>query len=219
MNGAQDLGGMTSFGPVRPERDEPIFHQAWERRAFGLVMAMGATGEWTLDARRFSRESLPPAEYYAASYYEIWIKGLIRDLLADGLVSVHELFGDQPPEPGKPVKRVVAAGDVDAILAAGTPYDRPATAPARFGEGDALRVRNDHPATHTRAPRYVRGRVGRVVAVRGVFVYPDSSAHGGGEDPHWLYTLRFSATELWGSAADAASSVMVDLFEPYLEPA
>ncbi|MEA2857616.1 MAG: hypothetical protein QOH98_1937, partial [Methylobacteriaceae bacterium] len=26
MNGAQDVGGMTSFGPVTPEPNEPVFH-------------------------------------------------------------------------------------------------------------------------------------------------------------------------------------------------
>ena len=82
MNGAQDLGGMMGFGPVAPEKDEPIFHAGWERRAFGLALAMGATGSWTLDASRHARESLPPAEYLTSSYYEIWIKGLTRLLLA-----------------------------------------------------------------------------------------------------------------------------------------
>ena len=62
MNGAADLGGMMGFGPVQREDNEPPFHAEWERRAFALTLAMGATGSWTLDASRFARESLPPAE-------------------------------------------------------------------------------------------------------------------------------------------------------------
>jgi nitrile hydratase len=219
MNGAQDLGGMMSFGPVKPERDEPIFHADWERRAFGVTMAMGSTDTWTLDARRYSRESLPPAEYLTSTYYEIWIKGLIKDLLKDGLVSVHELFGDAPPSPGKPLKRVVRAEDVPEILARGTPYERPAPTPARYAIGDHVRVRNNHPVGHTRAPRYVRGRVGAILAVHGAHVFPDTSAHGGGEDPRLLYTVRFNGPELWGEAADPRLVVMTDLWEPYLDPA
>ena len=61
MNGAQDLGGMQSFGPVVPEPNEPPFHHDWERRAFAITLAMGATGTWNLDQSRAARESLPPA--------------------------------------------------------------------------------------------------------------------------------------------------------------
>jgi nitrile hydratase subunit beta len=217
MNGGQDLGGMMGFGPVAPETNEPIFHAAWERRAFGLALAMGATGSWTLDASRHARESLPPAEYLTSSYYEIWIKGLTKLLLARRLVSIHELYGDQPIEPGPPLKRVVRAQDVPELLASGTSYLRAGDAPARFEAGDAVLVRNDHKTTHTRAPRYVRGRRGRIVRANGVFVYPDTNAHDGGENPQWCYTVRFTGPELWGEGADPTLVVMADLWESYLE--
>jgi nitrile hydratase len=38
-----------------------------------------------------------------------------------------------------------------------------------------------------------------------------------GENPQWLYTVRFTAKELWGH--DNRDHVMLDLWEPYLEPA
>ncbi len=76
MNGPQDLGGQMGHGPVRPEIDEPLFHAAWERRALAITLAMGATGSWTIDESRHARESLPPAIYLNASYYEIWIRAL-----------------------------------------------------------------------------------------------------------------------------------------------
>jgi nitrile hydratase subunit beta len=217
MNGGQDLGGMMGFGPVAPETNEPIFHAAWERRAFGLVLAMGATGSWSLDASRHARESLPPAEYLTSSYYEIWIKGLTKLLLDHRLVSIHELYGDQPIEPGAPVRRVIGPQAVPELLAAGTSYTRASDAPAKFAAGDAVLVRNDHKATHTRSPRYVRGRRGRIVGANGVFVYPDTNAHEGGENPQWCYTVRFTGPELWGEGADPTLVVMADLWEPYLE--
>ena len=73
------------------------------------------------------------------------------------------------------------------------------------------------PTSHTRAPRYVRGHAGEVVKIHGAHVFPDSNAVGLGENPQWLYTLRFTAKELWGHANN--DSVMIDLWEPYLESA
>ncbi|TIM18145.1 MAG: nitrile hydratase subunit beta, partial [Mesorhizobium sp.] len=76
MNGPQDLGGQMGFGPVAPEKDEPYFHADWERRALGVTLCAGAMGAWNIDESRHARESLHPADYYASSYYEIWIKAL-----------------------------------------------------------------------------------------------------------------------------------------------
>ena len=70
MNGIHDMGGMHGFGPVQAEPGEPLFHAPWERRALGLTLAMGATGQWNIDISRSARESLPPAIYLASSYYE-----------------------------------------------------------------------------------------------------------------------------------------------------
>jgi nitrile hydratase len=72
-----------------------------------------------------------------------------------------------------------------------------------------------NPIGHTRLPRYARGKAGEIVAVHGTHVFPDSNAHGMGEDPQWLYTVRFSARELWGK--DTKDAVCIDLWEPYLE--
>jgi hypothetical protein len=91
MNGAQDLGGMMGFGPVAIEADEPWFHAAWERRAFGITLAIGATGTWNLDMSRHARESLHPADYLMSSYYEIWTKGVEKLVVQTGLVSEEEL--------------------------------------------------------------------------------------------------------------------------------
>ncbi|MFC7610580.1 hypothetical protein [Teichococcus aestuarii] len=84
MNGAQDLGGMMGFGPVRPEPEHLRFHAAWEKRALAVTLAAGALGQWNIDASRHARETLPPGEYLTSGYYEIWIKGLEKLLLARG---------------------------------------------------------------------------------------------------------------------------------------
>src|SRR5262249_39542550 len=99
MNGAHDLGGMHGFGPVVPEPDEPAFHADWERRAFGLTLAMGAWRRWNLDMSRSAREQMPPAESVATPSYEHWLFGLERLLVDKGLVSADDLERMRRGEP------------------------------------------------------------------------------------------------------------------------
>ena len=105
------------------------------------------------------------------------------------------------------------------LLYRGRPTERPASDPARFRIGDRIRAKNIHPTTHTRLPRYVRGRAGIIESLHGCHVFPDTNALGQGENPQWLYTVRFNARDLWGPDADPNLSVSVDAWEPYLEPA
>jgi nitrile hydratase subunit beta len=108
--------------------------------------------------------------------------------------------------------------DIPRTLTRGS-FGRQAPAPARFGVGDRVRAKNIHPATHTRLPRYARGHAGTIEAIRGCHVFPDSTAVGGGENPQWLYTVRFDARALWGENADPTLTVSIEAFEPYLEAA
>ena len=101
----------------------------------------------------------------------------------------------------------------------GSGYARPIDAPPRFVVGEVVRARNINPATHTRLPRYARGKAGVVAADHGGFVFPDSNAIGEGESPKRLYTVRFTAQELWGERAHRRDTVSLDLWEPYLEHA
>jgi nitrile hydratase len=219
MNGAQDLGGMMGFGPIAPEADEPMFHHEWERRAHAVTLAAGACGLWNLDIGRHARESLPPAAYLSKSYYDIWISAVQKLALRTGMVDEAELRSGKAIAAARPVPGKWLAADVAKALAEGTPYTRPAPAPALFAAGATIRTKVMNPTTHTRLPRYARGKSGVVEAVRGCFVFPDSNAHGGGEDPRWLYTVRFTARELWGADADPSLGVSIDAFEPYLERA
>jgi len=195
MNGAQDLGGMQSFGPVVSETDEPYFHADWERHALALTIAMGSTGKWNIDMSRAARESLPPAQYLSSSYYQIWFAGLRKLLIDTGLATSSEIDSGVLQQPAAPVPRVLAADQVNPMLFRGSPASRPAPSPARFA---------------------VRGKRGRIVAVHGAHVFPDSNSLGRGEDPRWLYTVRFDAIELWGKDT-TASAVCADCWEPYLE--
>lgn len=217
MNGAQDLGGMMGFGPVVPEPEGTLFHADWEPRALAVTLAAGALGQWNIDAMRHARETLPPGEYLTSTYYEIWVKGLEKMLVDRGLVTEEELRTGRASAPRKDLTPL-AAEQVAPALARGTPYDRPAGTPARFAPGDAVRTRNFNPGHHTRLPRYARGKAGVVERVHGVFVFPDSHAHFRGEAPQWLYTVAFTAAELWGEGADPGLTVSIDAWESYLVP-
>jgi nitrile hydratase subunit beta len=218
MNGVHDMGGMHGFGPVKPEPNEPVFHSDWERRAFAMSRAMGFSRVWNIDISRASRETLPPHVYLASSYYEKWTLGLQQLLLDHGLVGADELASGRALRPGKPLPRKLTAAEIDNALARGS-FERPAAAPAKFKAGDRVRMKNIHPKTHTRLPRYARGRVGVIECLRGCHVYPDSVTAGQGENPQWLYTVVFDGQELWGKDSDPTIKVSVEAFEPYLEKA
>lgn len=223
MNGAHDLGGMHGFGPVIAEPDEPVFHAAWERQAFGLTLAMGAWRRWNLDMSRWAREQMPPATYLSTSYYEHWLFGLVRLLGEHGLVSPEELAQVQRGEPAP--SQALAEVQDGALRPEGVPamlgnrraarMDDPV--PPKFQVGQAVRARNLHPRGHTRLPRYVRGRRGMIAIDHGVFLFPDAHAAGQGKQPQHVYSVRFAAQELWGPDASARDSVYVDLWDDYLE--
>jgi nitrile hydratase beta subunit len=216
-NTIHDMGGMHGFGPVEAEPNEPVFHADWEKRVLAMQRAMGFTGLWTIDGGRASLETLPPLTYLAASYYQRWFLGLEKRVVAHRLVGEDEIAAGHSLRPGRRLNRRLTLAD--ARNWQWPNYERPAQAPARFKTGDRVRTRNINPETHTRLPRYARGRTGTVEAVRGCHVFPDTAALGDHEHAEWLYAVVFTARELWGKAADPTVNVSIEAFEPYLEAA
>ena len=74
-----------------------------------------------------------------------------------------------------------------------------------------------NPSGHTRLPRYIRGRIGKIVEERENFVFPDTIAHNLGETPQPLYSVRFESAELWGNEEHLRDAVYIDLWDSYLE--
>jgi nitrile hydratase len=212
-----DLGGQPGFGKVVPEPEGELFHAAWEPRALALVLAMGATGSWNIDASRAVRETLP--DYRDLSYYQIWLSALEQLMLQRGQIFPDEIASGEMRHAPAPVARVLQVANVPAVLAKGSPTERLASAPARFAMGQPVRMHHlgkvDH---HTRLPGYVQGKRGTITHVHGTHVFADSHAQGLGEQPQWLYTVEFDEAELWGDGAPRQNlSVSVDAWESYLE--
>jgi nitrile hydratase len=203
VNGGQDLGGTHGFGPVVAEPNEPVFHAEWERRAFAITVATGFPGRWNIDMSRWYRENRDPRDYLSSSYYELWLKGLER------LIEDTRLLEQKVEAPDAAKMRTLVASSRGAKVEADVP--------ARFRVGNRVRVRNAHPRTHTRMPRYCRGKSGVIAADHGVYIFPDTHALGLGPKPQHCYSVRFSAEELWGEKRN--DSVHIDLWDDYLEPA
>jgi nitrile hydratase subunit beta len=242
MDGIHDLGGMHGFGPVRVERDEPVFHARWEGRVLALTGATGGSFTPNVDKFRHAIERLDPVTYLTAGYYGRWLLATETRLVEAGelepgavdrrareLALRLERAGDATGAIATTSGATSAAAEpADAAQRPGSqapPADRPRPrfrrevdrAP-RFRAGDAVRARSFHPPGHTRLPRYARGKRGRIETVYAAYVFPDTHAHDRGEEPQYAYCVAFTGEELWGPDAEPGTLVHLDLFEPYLEP-
>jgi len=218
MDGVHDMGGMDGLGKVEPEPNEPVFHAPWEGRVLAMQHAMRYAGAWQVDMLRFAQERLPPPVYLTASYYQRWALATEKNVVERGFAGGDELEAGHALRGGKALKRKLTADVVKQGMRRGSFFRQP-QAPARFKLGDRVRTKNIHPLTHTRLPRYARGRFGVVELVHGCHAFPDAVAIDKGDDPQWLYTVVFDGRELWGADADPAVKVSIDAFEPYLDPA
>jgi len=206
------MGGAHGFGSVAAvvETDEPTFHERWEGRTFGLMMA---GGRLTSGGVRPNIEAMPPAAYLAASYYERWAYAFERGLIAAGTLTAGEIDDriahPKAVEPTSDPAR--AAGLVRALT---TPPRQPTVEAARlFAPGDRVTVRRMSPRHHSRCPRYVRGVAGTIVTAHGAWPLPHTLGAG---EPESLYTVAFAMADLWGDDAEPGT-LFIDLWESYLE--
>lgn len=217
MNGVHDMGGMHGMGPIHPEPTEPVFHEPWEGRVFALNSAMAAWRKWNIDAARFQVEVIPPADYLRLSYYAQRFIRLIELMINRGLITREEVETGRPA-PGSPkAQPPLTAERVPWVLRNGVPASRDVRVEPRFAVHQRVRARTMHPVSHTRLPRYVRGKIGTVERDHGVYVFPDTNALFRGENPQHVYSVRFAARELWGDQASRRDSVYLDLWDEYLE--
>jgi nitrile hydratase subunit beta len=217
MNGVHDMGGQQGMGPVEYEKNEPVFHAAWEGRIYALSRAMRAWRKWSLDTDRHALELLPPADYLRMSYYERWVHRLAAQVVMYGLVTKEEM------ESG-----VAAPGSTKADpaftlairwLNRGIASSEDSSVRPLFKVRQRVRARNINPRGHTRLPRYARGKTGIIVRDHGVYLFPDTNAHFQGEKRQHVYSVRFAARELWGPDASPRDSVHLDMWDDYLERA
>jgi nitrile hydratase beta subunit len=219
MNGVHDMGGMQDFGPIRPEKAEPVFHARWEGRLQAISSALGTWRKWNIDVGRQTREFLPPAEYLALNYHQLRYAQVVELLAASGLATRTEIENGRPAKGSQKAVPLLTPDKVASWFAAGSSKRRAVAVAPKFQTGQPVRARNINPPTHTRLPRYARGKLGIVDRDHGVFVFPDSNAQGLGEKPQHVYSVRFAARELWGEQAKPKDTVVLAMWDDYLEPA
>ena len=219
MNGVHDMGGMQGMGPVHYERDEPVFHSAWEGRVYALTSAMRAWRKWSLDTDRYGLEVMPPVEYLQMSYYERWLKRLESYVVKYGLVSGDELRSGKAAAGSNRATPPFTLATSARWENRGVPSSHDPSVRPSFRPGQRVRARNINPTGHTRLPRYARGKLGTIVRDHGVYLFPDTNAHFQGEKRQHVYSVRFTARELWGSDASPRDSIHLDLWDDYLERA
>jgi nitrile hydratase beta subunit len=206
-----DMGGMHGFGAVVPEPDEPVFHEPWEGRVFGLMIVSSAKG-LRQGQLRPAIEAIPAAEYLDASYYERWLRAVEAGLARGGTVAPTDIDARVAnPVDVAPTADPPFAQHIRGALQRPNQHPPPAT-PGRFQAGDRVTVVRMAPAGHTRCPRYVRGATGTVAAVHGGWPLPD---RGDDSRPETLYTVRFEQTDLWGADAEPGA-LYIDLWDSYL---
>ncbi|MCC7485637.1 MAG: nitrile hydratase subunit beta [Burkholderiales bacterium] len=225
MNGAHDLGGAHGFGPVIREGNDEAHHAAWEKRAQAIGYVMTRAGVYNIDEFRFARESMPPAHYLAARYFERTLFAIEKKLVEKGIVATGEVSARARELAGAADKVLRQPGEtmpshqLQRFLPLRRALPRVSLdTPPRFAPGDGVVTRKLNPQGHTRLPRYARGRHGVIDRLHGPQVFPDASARGLGRQPEYLYSVRFTARELWGEDSDPNSAVHLDLWESYLEP-
>lgn len=222
MDGVHDMGGMHGFGPVVRPGGELAYHERWEPRVFAISALAGVEGLGAGPGGRAVREEMDPARYLAASYYERWLYSAEQRLLRKGTIAPGEVeammerlqAGEAMPEHRDPAMAERILADLRSEYPMGAVPDQ-----ARFGPGRRVRVKRMHPPGHTRCPRYVRGAVGLVEDVRGAGRLPDRAVYGEEAAPEPVYSVAFGSQELWGPGEEPAWTVLLDLWESYLEPA
>ncbi|MGW6899013.1 nitrile hydratase subunit beta [Streptomyces sp. NBC_01727] len=218
MEGIADMGGTEGWGPTHPPRaDEAVFPEPWQGRAFALTRRSVQLAGLNVDAFRHATERLDPTAYLADGYFGRWLNAAELILAESAILAptaiearARNLRGEQVeeppiPEPTEPGYAPTAKGSLRTVDAA----------PA-FAEGERVRAKNMSPTGHTRLPGYVRGHTGVVALIQPASVLPDTNAHFQGENPEYVYSVRFDSHELWGADAETFT-LTIEMFESYLE--
>ena len=219
MSKVHDMGGRPDIRRLDIMLSDLKFKEDWEKDVFAITLALGFSGLWNLDRSRYARESLEPTDYLQFTYFEKWLAGLINLLGENGIIKDGKESGNNFK---KSSFRVLEAKNVKKLLHMGGPTKRDSTIEKKFNLGENVSVRSSNSNTrvekgHTRLPDYVKGKIGKVIAHHGSHVLPDANAHFLGESPEALYSVEFKSQDLWDKFEHVEDTVVVDLWESYLE--
>lgn len=230
MIGIHDMGGMHGFGKIETV-DDKVFHEPWEGLTFALEKICAHYGVWlTSDEVRHAIEKIGHGTYLTASYYEHWLHAWEPLLIEKGFLTESELRNRQqavrdgqeiriqePPATPAEVEELSKA--LARTIHEGVPADRKIEAAPAFSVGDRVLALPRPVPTHTRSPRYIWGHTGTVILSHSAYILPDAVSQHLGENPEYLYSVKFDGEDLWVDQSEPGTHFIVDLWESYLAPA
>jgi nitrile hydratase subunit beta len=230
------IGGLEGLGPIAFEKR--VFVEPWEKRIFGIHVAMMALSSqlplpqtpstfhtvWTWADLRKGAESLDPFDYFKYRYYEKWLGGISGYFVQQGYITEAELEARTQEVLQSPSTAARQGGDpaidqrVVTYLVEGDSPKHDSTTKPRFAVGDKVLVKNPPSIEHTRLPGYLRNRTGIVdVVYPGTYSYLTSTGPDGIGPPMPVYTVRFDPEDLWKGNTEKHLTIYADLFEAYLD--
>lgn len=213
MDGIHDLGGKQGFGPI-PIGDNEGFHDDWERRMWAMARGGINPPGMIIDWFRHGLERMVPLDYLSFSYFNKWCANYYMLLVDAGFCTMQEALTGHAESPVAPAKAI----NVDDVLAANraacVDFSTEIEAPPRFSLGDSVTTKQRIRRHHTRLPAYARGVTGTVITHHGAHFLADDGADGIHKGQH-LYTVAFSAPDLWGPQSNPKDTVTLELWESY----
>jgi nitrile hydratase subunit beta len=230
------LGGLEGLGPVKFEKR--VFVEPWEKRIFGIHVAMMALSSqlslpatpsgfkttWTWADLRKGAESLNPFDYFKYRYYEKWLGGISGYFIEKGYITEEELDARTAKFLSNTNAALANGGDaaidkrVITYLVEGDSPKRDGGPKPRFTIGDKVIVRNVPTIEHTRLPGHLRNRLGVIETVYdGTYTYLCSTGPDGIGDAMPVYCVRFDPEDIWKGNTDGNTTFYADLFEAYLD--
>ncbi len=233
------LGGLEGL-PEITTLEKRVFVEEWEKRIFGIHVAMMGLSnhlgsalpgypidevpttfkdEWTWADLRTGAEAMNPFDYFKYRYYEKWLGGITQFFIDKGYVTEEELTARMTePAPTETETKPEIDDQVIAYLRNGDSPRRDVAHP-KLAVGERVRVTNVPAGSHTRLPGYLRGRVGTIERIfEGDYAYFVHTGDGIG-DPMPVYAVAFDPVEIWGPRAEPGPETLyAELYEAYLEP-
>jgi nitrile hydratase len=230
------IGGLEGLGPAAFEKR--VFVEPWEKRIFGIHVAMMALSSqlrlpatpstfrtvWTWADLRKGAEALNPLDYFKYRYYEKWLGGITGYFVEKGYITEAELDARTREVLANPARAARRGGDpaidrrILTYLVNGDDGRRDNGAAPRFKAGDKVLVRNVPTVEHTRLPGHLRDRTGVVVTVYpGTYTYLTSTGSDGIGDAMPVYSVAFDPETIWTGNTEANVTIYADLYDAYLD--
>ena len=232
------LGGVEGLGPVTFEKR--VFVEPWEKRIFGIHVAMMALSSqlplpptpsrfntvWTWADLRKGAKSLNPMDYFKYRYYEKWLGGISGYFVEKGYITEAELeartaadpAAPRPPRASRAAMPAIDRRIVTYLVEGDSPKRDTAAKPAlcrrrqsvRQEPADASSIRAC-PAICATAP------ASSIRSIRATYSYLTSTGPDGIGRPMPVYCVRFDPEDIWKGNTEKNVTIYADLFEAYLD--